>query len=63
MGQQEKLKDALATIGNFFQVTCTMVSFNMNNLDSFPLMLLHMSEFVDLFTIMVLRIYITRTWL
>ena len=45
--QQEKLEGVLATIGNSFQFARTIVSFDMNNLDSFPLILLRMSEFVD----------------
>ena len=46
-GQQEKLENVLATIGKFFQFVRTMVLIYTNNLESFSLILLCMSEFSE----------------
>ena len=46
--QQGKFEDVRAAVDKFFQFSCTMVSFDMNNLDSYLFILLHMSEFAEL---------------
>ena len=46
--QQENLEDVLTTIGNFFQFSHTMVSFDVSNIEYYPLILLCVSETLSL---------------
>ena len=46
-GRQEKLDDVLSTIGNFFQFALSLVTFDMANPSTYPLILFRMSEFAE----------------